>query len=185
MYLKLQAFAALALATTVFANPAFADTWTVDRDKSSLSFEVIQGEGSVTGSFGAWDAAINFDPASPEQAMIKATIETGSASTGSAQFDGMLPGPDFFDAAGFPQAVFQSDKVTALGGDAYRAEGTLTIRDISQPVTLDFTLNITGDTAVADGTATVSRTAHQVGASVETNSLADAVKVKLDLTATR
>jgi polyisoprenoid-binding protein YceI len=185
MYLKHHAIAALALFATTFAQPAFADTWTVDKDKSSLSFEVAQGEETVTGSFASWDAAIDFDPAEPEQAKIKATIETGSAATGSAQFDGMLPGPDFFDVAGFPQAVFQTDKVTALGGDAYRAEGTLTIRDISQPVTLDFTLIISGDTAVADGTAAVSRTAHQVGASVGTDTLADAVKVKLNLTATR
>lgn len=185
MHLKHHAIAALTLLATAFTHPAFAYTWTVDKDKSSLSFEVVQGEGTVTGSFSAWDAAIDFDPAAPEQAKIKATIETGSASTGSAQFDGMLPGPDFFDVAGFPQAVFQSTKVTALGGDAYRAEGTLTIRDISQPVTLDFTLNISDDTAAANGTATISRAAHQVGASVETNSLADAVTVKLDLTATR
>jgi len=185
MHLKHTAIAALALAAAAFATPAFADTWTVDKDRSSLSFDVIQGEGTVSGSFSAWDADIDFDPAAPEQATIRATVETGSATTGSAQFDGMLPGPDFFDSAGFPQAVFQSDKVTPLGGDAYRAEGTLTIRDISQPVTLEFTLKITGDTAVADGTATVSRKAHQVGASVATSSLADAVKVKLDLTATR
>lgn len=185
MHLKHHAIAAIAIAVTAFTSPAFADSWTVAKDKSSLSFEVVQGEGTVSGSFSSWDAAIDFDPASPEQARIKATIETGSASTGSAQFDGMLPGSDFFDAAGFPEAVFQSDKVTALGGDAYRAEGTLTIRDISQPVTLDFTLTITGDTAVADGTATVSRTAHKVGASIATSTLADAVKVKLDLTATR
>lgn len=185
MHLKHHAIAALTLLATVFAHPAFADTWTVDRDKSSLSFEVVQGEGTVSGSFSSWDAVIDFDPAAPEQAKIKATIDTASAGTGSAQFDGMLPGPDFFDAPGFPQAVFESDKVTALGGEAYRAEGTLTIRDISQPVTLDFTLAITGNTAVADGTATVSRTAHKVGASVATDTLADAVKVKLDLTATR
>lgn len=185
MHLKHHAIAALTLLATAFAPPAFADTWTVDKDKSSLSFEVVQGEGTVSGSFSSWDAAIDFDPAAPEQAKIKATIETGSVSTGSAQFDGMLPGPDFFDAAGFPQAVFESDKVTALGGDAYRAEGTLTIRDISQPVTLDFTLTISGDTALAGGTATVNRTAHKVGASVATDTLADAVKVKLDLTASR
>ncbi len=185
MHMKQHAIAALALVTAAFAAPAFADTWTVDKDKSSLSFEVVQGEGTVSGSFSTWNASIDFDPAAPEQAKIKATIETASASTGSAQFDGMLPGPDFFDAAGFPQAVFQTEKVTALGGDAYRAEGTLTIRDISQPVTLDFTLTITGDTAIADGTATVSRTAHKVGASVATSTLADAVKVKLDLKATR
>ncbi|WP_346898027.1 YceI family protein [uncultured Roseibium sp.] len=185
MHLKHHAIAVLALFATAFAQPAFAETWTVDKDKSSLSFEVAQGDETVTGSFGTWDATIDFDPAAPEQARIKATIETGSASTGSAQFDGMLPGPDFFDAAGFPEAVFQTEKVTALGDDAYRAEGTLTIRDISQPVTLDFTLTITGDTAVADGTASVSRTAHKVGAGVGTDTLADAVKVKLDLTATR
>lgn len=185
MFMRHSLIAAGVLAFATVARPALADIWTVDQQASSLGFEVAQGDGKIAGSFGSWQADIDFDPAAPEKAAITATIDTASASTGSPQFDGMLPGADFFDTANFAKAVFQSDKVSALGGDAYRAEGTLTIRDISQPVTLEFTLKITGDTAVADGTATLSRSAHQVGASVAASSLADAVTVSLSLTATR
>ncbi len=172
-------------AVAAASTPAIAAEWTVDQDKSKLGFEVKQGDGTLTGFFGSWAAAIDFDPEAPETAKISATIDPASASTGNPQFDATLPGSDWFDADGFPRAEFKSEALKRVEGNSYRAEGTLTIKGISQPVDLDFTLEIEGDTAAAKGTARIKRLDYQLGAGVGDETVGDTVTVTLDLTATR
>ena len=108
-----------------------------------------------------------------------------SATTGNAQFDGALPGKDWFNAGDFPTAEFTSDTVELVEGNSYRAQGTLSIKGISQPVEMDFTLDIAGDTATAKGTAIVNRLDYQLGSGVGTDTVGDIVTVTLDLTAIR
>ena len=177
---------ALALTTAVAlsAAPALAANWTVDPAKSTIGFSVPQGTETITGTFKDWTASIDFDPQNPEAAVIKATIKTGSAETGNGQFDAMLPSADWFNAEAMPEATFESSKVSAQGENTYRADGTLTIKGISQPATLDFKLEIDGNTAHATGTASVDRMAHDVGTVVGTSQIADTVAVTIDLTAT-
>lgn len=177
-------FLALSSMATL-ATPVIGETWTVDPAQSKLGFEVQQGSGSLAGSFTAWQASIDFDVNAPEAAKIKAQIEPASASTGNPQFDTTLPAPDWFDAAGFPVAEFQADGASLVEGNSYQADGTLTIKGISHPVKLDFTLDIEGDTATARGTATLNRLDYQLGSGVGTDTVGDAVTVTLDLTATR
>jgi len=173
------------LLTAVSASPALADTWTVDKDQSSLGFEVKQGDTLQKGTFDAWDASIEFDPEAPATADISATIQPASARTGNQQFDTTLPGKDWFDVSSFPEAVFKADGATLVEGNSYRASGTLTIKGLSHPVQLDFTLKIDGDTARAEGTAVVNRLDYEIGTAMGTETLGDAVTVTLDLTATR
>lgn len=185
MVLKNLSYALTVLSATAAASPAYSETWTVDPEKSTLGFEVKQGDGKVEGVFGTWDATIDFDPQAPETARISAEIQPMSADTGNAQFDGTLPGKDWFDAGAFPSAEFKSENVSLVEGKSYRADGTLTIKGISQPVELDFTLDIDGDTATAKGTATVNRLDYKLGSGVGTDTVGDVVTVILDLTATR
>lgn len=179
---NLVAVAALALA---FSTPAFASDWTVDPAASTLGFSVDQGGQPVVATFKTWTAAIRFDPANPADAKIDATIETGGIATANPQFVDMIPGADWLAAATFPTATFTSGAVTSKGGNAYQMEGTLTLRGQAQPVTLDFTLDITGDSARAIGSTKVQRTAFGVGASFPPATVGDDVTITLDLTATR
>lgn len=185
MALKFSAIVLTAALSTAAIHPAVAATWSVDRDQSRLGFEVKQGDALQKGIFGAWDAAIDFDPAHPETAKISATVQPASASTGNQQFDGTLPGKDWFDVTAFPDAVFTANSATLVEGNSYRASGTLTIKGLSHPVDLDFTLEIDGDTAKAKGTAIVNRLDYQIGAAMGPDTVGSAVTVTLDLTATR
>ncbi|MFD1694611.1 YceI family protein [Roseibium aestuarii] len=176
----------LSLAALPFLTTAvLADSWTVDPAKSTLGFEVGQADGAVKGQFQAFEADIDFDPANPGAAKISARIDTLSVATGNRQYDDMLAQPDYFNANTLSVATFETSAVTALGDDRYQAEGTVSIKGIAQPVTLVFTLHIEGDTAHAVGTAELSRSAFDMGASVTPPTLSDAVTVSLDLTASR
>lgn len=185
MKLKSLCFAAATALATVVAFSAQAETWSVNSDQSKLGFEVKQGDGSLTGTFTEWDADIDFDPENPGAAQISAEIQPASASTGNAQFDGTLPGKDWFNVSSFPKASFAASGAEHLEGNSYRADGTLTIKDVSQPVSLEFTLDIDGDTAHVAGTAKINRLDYQMGSSVGTDTVGDAVVVTLDMTATK
>ena len=66
------------------------------------------------------------------------------------------------------------------------AEGTLTIKDTTVPLTLPFSLIITDDRAETDGSLTLNRLDFGVGTNMQDeSSLAFAVDVVIKLTATR
>lgn len=185
MPMKILAIASTcALALTATA-PANSDTWTVNPDQSKLSFEVQQGDGALTGEFQTWQANIDFDVNAPGSAKISARINPASAATGNPQFDTTLPAKDWFDVEGFPEAEFTAEGASIIEGNSYTADGTLTIKGVSHPVTLDFTLEIDGDTAKAQGTAKLNRLDYAIGPGVGADTVGDVVTVTLDLTATR
>lgn len=177
--------AAFLSAFTLFATSAFASQWTVDTINSKVSFTFVQNGASSTGSFNMWNAAIVFDPAAPENAKIEATIQTGSADTGNAQTDITLAEQAWFDINTYPDAVFTSSEVKALGGDKYEANGNLAMRGVSVPVVLPFTLKIDGDTATAKGKITLDRTNFGIGNGTPESTVENGVIVEVDVIATR
>ncbi|MAM11869.1 MAG: polyisoprenoid-binding protein [Rhizobiaceae bacterium] len=183
--MKFKAFtAALALATA-FASPALAETWNVDQDNSSLGFEVPQGGKTLSGTFESWAASIDFDVQAPEDALITVEIDTGSAVTGNGQYDGMLETSDWFAVDEFGSADFTTDNVLALDDGSYKADGLLTIKAVTLPIELNFTLDIDGDTAHVVGMATLDRKEYDLGPAVNADTVGETVTVLLDLTAMR
>lgn len=162
---------------TLATHSVGAMEWTVDHSKSRLGFEVAQGDSVLTGTFENWSAKIILDPTSLETARIDAEIMTGSAITGNQQFDSMLPTPQWFDAAVFPVATFKSEAVRSLGGNQYEADGLLTIRSLSKPVTLAFELDVDGKTASARAHAIVDRSDFKVGDGIGESSVANTVSI--------
>jgi polyisoprenoid-binding protein YceI/cytochrome b561 len=180
-------FVAATLAACLAATGASAATWTVDPAKSRLGFSGTQTEQPFSGQFKTFAATIDFDPAKPEAGHALVTIDMGSATTGDPQKDEALPGADWFDTKAFPQAKFEATGFKAKGGDAYEADGTLTIRGISKPVALPFTLTTSGDTAHAVGKVQLVRAAFGVGQGAWSTPeyVAFEVNVDIDLTATK
>jgi polyisoprenoid-binding protein YceI len=183
---------AAALATLLFAIATCAcaadiPNWTVDPARSRLGFSGTQTGEPFRGSFARFKAAIAFDPTHPEAAHIKVTVDLSSATTGDTQRDTALPGDDWFDIAHFPQATFSSDTIRKKSDGSYEAVGTLTLRGISHPLTLPFTLEISGASAHAKGHAMLVRTAFGIGQGqwATADYVALEVGVDIDLVATR
>jgi len=179
--------ALLALPAEAAAPARTAPAWTVDKSQSRLGFTGTYDGTPFTGQFGAWDARILFDPADLGASMADVTIETGSASTGDPDHDEHLPGPSWFSVKVFPQASFRTESISATGPDAYVAQGALTIRGVTQPVSLPFTLAIAGDIATMSGKLTLDRTAFGLGAGAYGGGdmVAPEVTVNVELTARR
>jgi len=182
--LTFAAVLALAAAPGALAAPAH---WTVDPAGSRLGFAgKMNGEG-FTGVFKRWSADIVFDPKALGASKAVVTVDVASAQTGDADRDQAMPGADWLAAQRFPRATFTTTSVKDLGGGKYLASGDLVIRGIHKPITLPFTLAITGDTARMNGAVALNRTAFGIGQGRwSTGDVVDtAVAVTVQLTAHR
>jgi len=135
----------------------------VRQSASSLGFHTAWSQGPVNGRFGKWKAAILFGPEALDTSSVNVTIDMASATTGVSDTESALPGTDWFSVAAHPTATFKASRFRHLSGNRYEASGTLSLRGISRPLKLPFTLSIAGDVATMTGTATIDRTVFGVG----------------------
>ncbi|GEM_PF-2405099 len=136
--------------------------WVVDHDKSNLSINVTQSGRLTTGGFSRWDALINLDPDTLEDASVQVTISIDSLELGSVSKSAKSSG--FLNAEMFPTATYESRKITSAEADKYFMEGVLTVAGQTHPVDIEFTLKIDGNNAHAVGKTVLSRLDFGVGA---------------------
>jgi polyisoprenoid-binding protein YceI len=152
-----------------------------------LGFATSWSGTAIDGNFGNWNADIRFNPDALPQSKIRVTIALASANSGDGERDTTLKGSDFFDTGSHPQATWTSSSIRHLGGDRYRADGTLLLRGVSKAVPINFTLNIDGKDARVSGNASLSRLAFGVGQGEfsGTGDLPDTVSVRFNFRARR
>ena len=64
------------------------------------------------------------------------TVRVASVDTRESDRDDHLRSPKFFDAAQFPEIVFESTKIEALDDDDFRITGRLTVHGVSHEIVL-------------------------------------------------
>jgi polyisoprenoid-binding protein YceI len=112
-----------------------AGTYTIDASHSRVGFSARHAMVTkVRGSFNDYTgSAVVADGA----ASINIEISAASIDTRSADRDGHLQSPDFFDVANFPKITFKSTSVKD-GGEGIVVTGDLTIKDVTKPITIEF-----------------------------------------------
>lgn len=175
------------LAVVLLAAPAAAAPvakWAVDPGASKVGFRGAMNGAAFTGVFKRWTADIAFDPKNLASSKAAIAIDVGSAATGDADRDQAMPTADWFSAARFPKAAFVTSSIKNTGGDHFVAQGSLSIRGVSRPATLPFTLDIAGDVAKMNGQLTLDRTAFGVGQGQWANAQVVDTKVTVDVAVT-
>jgi polyisoprenoid-binding protein YceI len=142
---------------------AEAKAWTIDYQASRLSFSGRQAGVGFEGWFERFTADVRFDPAAPSNSRIEVVIDMGSATSDNRERDAAIRGRDWFAVADHPTARFQAASVRALDGNRYEANGTLTIRGISRPVGVPFSLEADDGGTRAQGEVSIVRTDYGVG----------------------
>jgi polyisoprenoid-binding protein YceI len=145
------------------ASAADVASWKLDPAKSRLGFSGTQTGTKFEGKFMRYGADIVFDPDHLDAAHITVTVDLASATTGDTQRDTALPGKDWFDVAQFPQATFETAAIRKQGVNAYEAASNLTLRGVTKPLTLSFTLQTDGATAHAVGHVKLLRGTFGIG----------------------
>ena len=129
----------LAAAVLAVSPLAAADTYSVDKNHSDVSFQIRHFASKVRGRFGDFEGTVQADAAKPELSSVVFTIKTPSIDTGNGDRDKHLRSADFFDADRCSEITFKSSKITPTGKDKYDVAGTLTMRCVSKDVTLPVT----------------------------------------------
>lgn len=151
----------LSMASAVAESPAYQA-----QAGSTLSFQAIQAGARFEGRFEGFDADIRFSPAALDDSTFRVKIALNSVNTDYQDRDEILRGPDFFAVDRYPQAVFQATQFETIKNNHYLAKGTLTIRDKTQPVNLQFTFrspSSENQTAQLEGSAVINRMDFDVG----------------------
>ncbi|HKR88795.1 MAG TPA: YceI family protein [Phenylobacterium sp.] len=178
------AIAAAAVVASAGQASAAAPAWRADMAASRLGFTGAMNGQAFKGAFGRWDAQIAFDPKDLAGSHVTATIDMASARTGDRTRDEALPTADWFSAKAYPKASFVSRKITAAGPGRYVAQGDLTVRGVTRPVSLPFTLTITGDAAKMTGSVVLDRSAFGVGQGQWKGGEPVSLKVQVDVAIT-
>lgn len=129
---------ATALVAAFVAAPACAADY-VQAAGSTLAFASKYDGETFTGTFPRFQTKLSFDPANLKAAKLDVTIALAGAKTGNADRDDTLQGAEFFNVGKFAQARYTATRFRSLGGNRYAADGTLELRGLRKPVTLDFT----------------------------------------------
>ena len=113
-----------------------AGTFAIDASHSRVGFSARHAMVTkVRGSFNDYaGSAVVADGA----ASITIDINVASIDTRSADRDGHLQSPDFFDVATFPKITFKSTSVKDAGNANLSVTGDLTIKDVTKSITIDF-----------------------------------------------
>ncbi|MGE3919202.1 MAG: YceI family protein [Hyphomicrobiaceae bacterium] len=177
---------------TGFARAEPGD-WTLLPKESRLGFQATEEGQLAEGGFGRFGGVIHFDKDHLEQARLDIEIDMQSVMSSYEEMPATLKTETWFDVARFPKARYVSTKISPDGKGGYRADGSLTLRGVSVPVTVAFRFESYGPKAsdpkilraAAKGEALLKRTAFGVGQGdwKSTDVVADPVKVIFTLAA--
>jgi polyisoprenoid-binding protein YceI len=160
--------------------------WSVNPQNSKVEFEATGGGYTTRGTFGQYKTDIQFDPDAPEQASIRVLFNMKSVKTDSSDADSALQSAEFFNTAQYPTALFVAKGAKPMGDDKYLLEGQLTMKGVTKPVTVPFTIDVDSGAATVKAETRINRMDFGVGPeTVAGLPLDKAVKITLNLKALR
>jgi polyisoprenoid-binding protein YceI len=173
--------------------PSFDDitgSYTLDVTHTRLGFSAKHAMvTTVRGSFDDFEGTALVDALEPGSSSTKVAIKAASINTGQADRDAHLRSADFFDVETFPELTFVATDVNRVGDSTWTIAGDLTIKGVTNPVTLDFeyagsATDPFGNLRVGfEGSATINRKDWGLvwNAALETGGVLVSEKVKLEL----
>ena len=112
--------------------------WIIDPTHSEVAFKVKHLViSTVTGYFRKFEGAAESTSEDFNGASVTFSLDVNSIDTNQSDRDQHLKSADFFDTASFPSIAF-AGKLVNQGGE-YQLQGDLTLKGITQQVTLDVT----------------------------------------------
>lgn len=133
--------------------------------KSYIDFEVSNFKvNTVEGNLSDISGVVKFDLADVNSSSFKIKIGISSINTENEERDEHLQAEEFFNAEKYPKATFTSTSVSKEGED-YVVKGELTIKGITQSVSIPFKYTELKGGFLLSGPLTVDRYDFKVGES--------------------
>ncbi len=177
-------FAALCLVASA-ALPSLAQdqppVFVIATGESKITF-YIKSSVALEGTFKKWDARLTFTSPDVTTGVLDIKIQADSVDTGSGMKDGKIKSKDFFDVENDPFITFHSDKVVQTGPTTFDLPGTFTIRGVSKPEKLTFTVTGIGTgSGEIKGTMAFDRKDYGMNKGIPFVKIADRVEVTVNL----
>jgi polyisoprenoid-binding protein YceI len=155
-------------------------------EESKITF-YVKASVALEGTFEKWDSTLTFTSPDVTTGVLDIKIQAASVNTGSGMKDGKLKSKDFFDVEQDPLITFHSDKIVQTGPTTFNLPGTFTIRGVSKPETLTFTVTGTRGSGSGDikGTMAFDRKDYGMNKGIPFIKIADRVEVTVNLKAKR
>src|ERR1700751_5739700 len=152
------------------------------KEDSSIKFQV-KASVKIEGTFDQWDATATMTSADVETGVLDIKIQAASVNTGSGMKDGKLKSKDFFDVEDNPLITFHSTKVVQTGPNTFDYLGDFTIRGVTKPEKLTFTLSGERGSGSGEITGTMGfdRKDYGMNKGIPLVKIADRVEVIVDL----
>lgn len=112
--------------------------WVLDPTHSEIQFKVKHLMiTTVTGYFREFSATVETAESDFSNAKISFEAKTASVDTNTPDRDNHLRSADFFDSENYPVLKFESREMKKLDDSSFKLTGDMTIKGITNPVTLD------------------------------------------------
>ena len=160
-------FLLLAALSLPFPVAAKTESFELDPVHTRVAFQISHaGFSNPMGTFSGTTGTLSFDQDDWSSALLEVHIPIATLNLGDVDWQEKILDPTFFNAKEFPEASFVSTQVQRTGENTAQVTGDLTLRGVTQPVTLTVTLNALKrhplnfkKTAGFSATATLSRKA--------------------------
>jgi len=161
--------------------------WNIDYEDSFIEFSGDQAGAPFSGRWQQWQASMQFEAAQLSAGRFEVLIQSASVFSDDKARDDYIRDPDFFDVTNFPEAVFTAQKFTQTEPGGFTANAQLTIKNISHPVQLNFTITKEQDRTILDGEALLDRFLWNIGMGdwADTSWVGQEVAVKVRVVAKR
>ncbi|MBD3783198.1 MAG: YceI family protein [Micrococcales bacterium] len=124
-------------------RPSLSGDWDLDPQHTRIGFSARHAMiTTVRGSFNEVEGHLHADLEDMAKSHVEITLKAASVDTRTAPRDEHLRSADFFDVENHPDITFVSSRVEEVEDDAYLVTGDLTIRDVTQ--TLSIPIALTG-----------------------------------------
>lgn len=159
-FLTRAAIAPMLLATSLSAQAA---TWVMDPEGSTVIFKFSYSDTPYQGEFKNVTATFDIDPLSPSECKFEVNIPIADIYVDSEETLSYMLDIELFDVDQFPTARFVADKCTLDSLNSFTAAGSVTIRDVTKPISFPFKLDIEGMRFRLTSEVTLQRLDYGVG----------------------
>lgn len=132
----------LATGIAILSTPAFAADYVIDGNAAGAHAQIDVavshlGISYSKGRFNKFEGTFSYDKDKPNESKVSVTIDTSSYDSNHAKRDKHVKSSDFLDVAKYPQATFNSTKITDKGNNMLSVTGDFTLHGQTKSITFD------------------------------------------------
>jgi len=136
----------VAAAPSIAAPAPPPGTYQVEPDHTEIMFGVSHlGFTMYYGVFSHASGTLVLDSADLSASRLEVRVPVSSVLTPSPRLMQELQGPQWLNAAAYPDMTFRSTHITLTGRDTAKVEGELTLHGVTRPLTLTAKFNNAGE----------------------------------------